>query len=284
VRACDLRQRCFFSTAPERRVTDACWVLSPGSRTGNIKGGRHVTFNPVRIDVVKRALEAGVNYFDTTFYEEVQSLGHVLSVLGVDKSSVIINGMSIDVVDRTKNMTHEERVAYIDQELSTRLELLGRDYFDIFMLCGVEKGFRQDVFDDVIAIYRGHQAAGRIRFVGTSGHDHELFLDLVTQGDAPPQDVLMCPWNYAVANNCGGLFPKISQLMNALEERGVGFVGMKNLCWTMYGIPFTCILNQSPSGDDIPGLVKQSIGWMTANGNLRCHGSAHVLTGCSRRI
>jgi hypothetical protein len=49
---------------------------------GNIKDSRHVRFNPERLGVVKRALDAGGNLFDTTFQEEVESLGHILGKVG----------------------------------------------------------------------------------------------------------------------------------------------------------------------------------------------------------
>jgi predicted aldo/keto reductase-like oxidoreductase len=49
---------------------------------GNIADSRQIRFNPERAKLVALALEKGVNFFDTTFQEEVHSLGHVLKGIG----------------------------------------------------------------------------------------------------------------------------------------------------------------------------------------------------------
>ena len=41
-----------------------------------------MAFDPARGQVIRQALDGGINFFDTTFFEEVQSLGHVIAQFG----------------------------------------------------------------------------------------------------------------------------------------------------------------------------------------------------------
>lgn len=227
---------------------------------GNIKDSRHVWFNPERLRVVKRALDAGVNLFDTTFQEEVHSLGHTLSKLGWPKD-VVVNGMVIGILSRTTGMSARERERFVREELDVRLKLLGRDYFDIFMLCAINRSYDRERVYEIFDIYSQERAKGKFRFLGVSCHTHEALLDLL--GSHPPIDVVMFPYNYAIAQNTGGMFDGYPQMLELMVQQGLGMIAMKPLCWTLYGVPFTLFCSHE---HDVQELVRNSFSWQCSEG------------------
>jgi aryl-alcohol dehydrogenase-like predicted oxidoreductase len=229
---------------------------------GNIKDSRHIHFNPERQKLVAMAINNGVNYFDTTYQEEVQSLGHVLKNLGKNES-LIINGMIIDVVKQVMGLSKHERETFIQRELDLRLEFLGRDYFDIFMLCNLELNYDPDLIQEVISIYQKHQQAGKFRFIGISGHSYSHFLEFLNL--EPEIDVVMFNYNYARVHENGN---QLAELLAVIEEKRLGFVAIKPLVWSIYGVPFTAI---NAEWYDIQELIQQAISWQVNQG--RAHTS-----------
>ena len=224
---------------------------------GNIKDSRHIYFNPERKKLVAMALDHGVNYFDTTYQEEVQSLGHVLKYLG-NIDSLVINGMIIDVVKQVTGLSKHERETFIQRELDLRLEFLGRDYFDIFMLCNLELNYAPDLIREVISIYQKHQNDGKFRFIGISGHSYSHFLEFLKF--EPEIDVVMFNYNYSRVHEEGG---QLEELLAVIKEKRLGFVAIKPLVWSIYGVPFTAI---NAEWYDIQELIQQAISWQVNQG------------------
>jgi len=223
---------------------------------GNIVDGRHVRFNPVRAEVVSRARELGINYFDTTFQEEVESLGHVLTQMG-GRHDIVINGMIVDVLRRSQEMTPDETEKFIRDELETRLTLLGGP-FDVFMLGAIDYGYERQRAADVVEVYQRHREEGKFRHLGVSCHAHDVLTDFLRMD--LPVDVVMFPYNYARSREPDNGLP---ELLDAAAGRNVGTVAMKPLCWTMYGIPFTAI---NAEWHDIQELIRNSFAWQSTRG------------------
>lgn len=224
---------------------------------GNIVDSRQIRFNPERAKTVALALEKGVNFFDTTFQEEVQSLGHVLTEIG-GRDKIYINGMVINALDQIRPMHDNERKEFIRRELETRLELLGSDYFDIFMLCNIGKGYDRENALQVLHLLQRHRDAGKFRFIGVSCHSYDILSDFLKMD--PQIDVVMFQYNYALAHESGS---GLDSLLAEINKRNIGMVAMKPLCWTMYGIPFTAI---NGNWYDLQELVKQSFAWQVTKG------------------
>lgn len=224
---------------------------------GNIVHKRHMRFNPDREQVVERALHAGINYFDTTFEEEVQSLGHILEKTG-GKYALVINGMIIDLLKQVKGFTASQRKALIVSELDVRLDLLSRDYFDIFMLCNLELGYDPDLALEALDIFLREKEKGKIRFIGVSGHHYQRLLDFLAFD--PPLDVVMFPYNYY---RVGEQNNKLPELLSEVRHRDLGFVAIKPLCWSIYGVPFTAI---NAEWYEIQELIRQAFSWQVGYG------------------
>lgn len=229
-------------------------------QAGNIKDNKQLQFNPMRKDVIQHAIESGINFFDTTFPEEVQSLGHVLKQLD-SANNVVINGMIIDPVNRSKEMSTDERINFIDKEITTRLKYLNRDYFDIFMVCAIDHGYDYDRILEILEIYKRYQNKGHFRFVGVSCHLHETLLEFLKHD--PKIDCVMFPYNYAVTKNIHGLYNAFPDLMSACSQKNIGTIAIKPLCWTLYGIPFTAAISENIS---IPELISNNFSWHVQRG------------------
>lgn len=227
---------------------------------GNIKNGRHIKFDPGRYKIIAQAVEAGVNFFDTTYHEEVQSLGYDLELLGC-RQNVIVNGMIIDVVRRCRELPAGKLERFIKAELDERLQLLKSDYFDIFMLCNIGKGYEPELVQNILGIYNELRDKGKFRFIGASCHDYQTLYDFLLLN--PNIDILMLKYNYAIARNIetteftrvqGWSLPKVMQV---IRKRNIGTVAIKVLSWFQPHIPF--VILGTPKGD--LNAVKNLIAW-----------------------
>ena len=190
--------------------------------------GRFTSFDPDRPRLVAEAVERGVNYFDTTFIEECHSLGHSIRTAGLDRSKMIISGMSIDTLYHVGEREEHDRKRYLEEELITRLELLGTDYFDIFQICNLESGYDLDVLEGVLEIMVKWRERGIVRSLGASAHDSDLLTDVIERSD--PFDVVMARCNYNIGRH--------DRLFEAVSSRDVGLVVIKPLVWFDYGVSF----------------------------------------------
>lgn len=224
---------------------------------GNIVNSRQIRFNPERTKIVARAVEKGVNFFDTTFQEEVQSIGHALREIG-GRDKIHINGMVINVLDQIRPLNDAERKEFVRRELETRLQLLGSDYFDIFMLCNISKGYDAENALQVVDLFQQHRRDGKFRFIGVSCHSYAILTDFINMD--PQIDVVMFQYNYSLAHESGS---GLDILLQEIDKRNIGMIAMKPLCWTMYGIPFTAI---NVTWFDLQELVRQSFAWQVSCG------------------
>ncbi len=217
---------------------------------GNIANSRQLRYNPVRADVVAAARSGGINFYDTTYQEEVQSLGHILNQTG-GRNELVINGMIIDLLKQINGLRQAERKALILSELDVRLDLLGSDHFDIFMLCNIEMAYDPHLAMEVMEVFLQEREKGKFRFIGVSGHNYDRFLDFLSLD--PPVDVVMFPYNYYRANEPGS---SLNRLLAEVRDRDLGFIAIKPLCWSVYGVPFTAI---NAEWYDIEDLVIEGI-------------------------
>ncbi len=214
-------------------------------RRAYVRDGRFTELDPRRPEMLRVALELGVNYFDTTFTEEAQSLGATLKTLGVERREVVINGMSIDLLVHLGERPESEWRAYIQAEVGLRLELLGSDYLDVFCICALEHGFSPPRLEGALTVLRDLKAQGMIRHLGASGHDPQRMAQVIDEYN--PFDMVMLPCNYH-----SRLPDPLSQ---AVRAHNVGLVGMKPFAWQYYGIPFMAVCQTVLAGRDLHGVT-----------------------------
>ena len=229
------------------------------SFTGHLKDARFTTVNPARESLIAHAIEQGVNYFDTTFFEEVQSLGQVLSRLKM-RRKVTVNGMIIDVVGRAGRMHASEVERFVIDELDTRLSLLKDDHFDFFSLNAIDQGYQPGLVTDILYYYEKQRERGKFRFTGITCHDWALAHEFLGTTDAPVR-MLMIPCNFASVNNPDEKNKTLPGLIKLARDRGIAITAMKSLCWFAYGVPFTCF---SDLHEDVQASIQNCIAWQTA--------------------
>jgi len=148
---------------------------------------------PKKNEIVKRAVEAGINYFDTTWIEETKSLGLALKALGKKTSS----------------------------RLESRLKLLETNRIDIFNLFSPENSYSREKFEATMEVLKEMKEEGKIGWIGSSSHDPRFLAELIRKYDC--FDSVMIRYNYHLQEAREMLFP----LCKALE---IGVVVMKPFC------------------------------------------------------
>lgn len=216
-----------------------------------------------RNELIEKAINAGVNYFDTTLVEEAQSLGLALKTLGKRKEVYI----AAEVLWPVKQLTMKPRAKWRDivsEWIEERLRLLKTDYIDVFNIHMPEEGYSRESFEVLIESLREIKAQGEIRAIGAATHKLRFLAELIRKYDC--FDVVMIPYNYHLQEARKILFP----LCKALN---IGVVVMKPFCWPYYGISFT---HFCPSNLEVGGytLSQISLKWI-----LKSHEVSTIVPG-----
>jgi len=183
---------------------------------------------PKRNEIVKRAIEAGINYFDTTWTEETKSLGLALKALG-KREGIHIAVMIVPLFRKLEENPKSKWRDIIYEGLESRLKLLETDYIDVFNLFSPENNYSREKFEATMEILKGMKEEGKIRWIGSSSHDPRFLAELIRKYDC--FDSVMIRYNYHLQEAREIIFP----LCKALE---IGVIVMKPFCWPYYGIPF----------------------------------------------
>ena len=236
---------------------------------GTVRNNRMVSFDPDRQAVIETALEGGVNYFDTTFFEEVHSLGHEISRLKC-RDQMVISSMVIDPLNQGARMREagQEVETYVRQEVETRLELLGSDHFDIFLMGNLIPGYDRELALDIAEVYQRLREEGKFQFIGVSAHDFEFLREFVSLD--LPIDVVMFWYSYPMGVRqpvCGHVDFEVGQFkafLEAVDARQLGKVAMKPLTWFHRALPF---YYQGESEHDATAC-QSAMAWQTRKGEV----------------
>lgn len=119
------------------------------------------------IDVVRRALDAGVNYIDTAeAYKTEPLVGEAL--VGFDRSQIVIS--------TKKSYRKGISPALVREGVEASLRNLGTDYIDIYSLHGVAAEDYPMLRDEILPTFFDLRDEGKIRFIGVT----EMFGDDTT--------------------------------------------------------------------------------------------------------
>lgn len=161
--------------------------------------------------VYKRALDLGINFFDTSRdYERGNAERMLGQALGARRKDVIVASRSFAKTARE-----------VARDLDASLRTVGTDYFDVFYLGWKEKP--SDVPDDMLEVLARAQKAGKVRFRGVTTHRIAALEPLYRRGGF---DVAIVPYNFTLGRT--GLIP--SETGGAIERSaraGMGMVAMK---------------------------------------------------------
>ena len=173
-----------------------------------------------RAAIFSRALDRGINFFDTTFKEEAISFGEALRIMGRRDEMVLCSMDEQYAAFRSDDLKDYKK--HTADELDRCLRWLGTDYIDVYWLRYDEGEHTDDMLRYSIEAMREAKEAGKIGAIGNSGHDTAFMRKTVGEWDA--WDVIMFPYNFAHHRAEDYVLP-------AARARDVGVVIMK---------PFAC--------------------------------------------
>lgn len=195
-----------------------------------------------RSKLVVRAVENGINYFDTTWFSEVEMLAETLKATGI-RNQIHINGMVLGAFSGSKgfNMTDKD---YFNKYLDKRLEIIPGNKFDSFMINAIDEQYDYERCCGIVELLQGRKRAGDIGMIGFSCHNHELAREIADK--FPEFEIIMTAYHYEYR-----AFEKFFEGYNG----NASFVAMKPMIWAQYGIPF-CSINMIPDFERKFGFSK----------------------------
>lgn len=165
--------------------------------------------------VFARALDAGINFFDTA---RPYQGGNAERALGE-----ALKGRRKDVILSTRSYANSARQAEAD--LETSLKQLGVDSVDIWYLGQKDKP--EEVSGAMLEMQRAAQKAGKFRFRGLSTHRIGAMLDVILKHGF---DVVQIPYSFAIGTRRDPFKMEaagIHEALNRLKAAGIGVVAMK---------------------------------------------------------
>jgi predicted aldo/keto reductase-like oxidoreductase len=167
--------------------------------------GYGIGFTPYK-DVVARALDMGINYFDTArdYADSEKTFSEVIK--GRKRDQIII---------ATKSPSFNK--AGVLKDIDTSLQALGTDYIDIWHLHARDNP--SGIKDDVLEAMQMCKESGKARYLGFSCHDPNNMVDFLLKTKV--FDVMQMTYSYPV----GGRFRNAA--VDKLQAAGIGVIAMK---------------------------------------------------------
>ena len=166
--------------------------------------GYGIGFNPVT-EVVAKAIDMGINYFDTS-----RDYGDSEKIF-----SGVIKGKRDKIIIATKSPSRTKDD--IIDDLNTSLQELGTDYVDIWHLHA--RDTPSAIPDEALEGMLECKKSGKARFVGFSCHDPNRMVDFLLETKV--FDVMQTTYSFPI----GGIYR--DNAIKKLHEAGIGVIAMK---------------------------------------------------------
>lgn len=200
--------------------------------------------------VVRRAIERGINYFDTSpDYSDAASeraLGEGIRGTPRDKLFLVSKFCTADGHLPT-DATADEVVAAVEASL-TRLQTDYVDLVHIHAVNSIDRLMAPGIHEALDRL----RTAGKVRFLGVSSHTPDLETVMRQAVDSGRFDVIMVAYNFAD-------WPALHGIFHDAHQRGVGVVAMK----TLKGARHTQLADFTPS--ERQTFAQAAFKWVLAN-------------------
>ncbi len=200
--------------------------------------------------VARRAVERGVNYFDTSpDYSHAHSeraLGEGIRGAARDRLFVVSKFCTPD-----GHLHSDAPVRRVIRAVEDSLQRLGTEYLDLVHIHAVNSLERlmapnfHEAFDRL-------KEAGKVRFLGVSSHTPDLEMVMHHAVDSGRFDVIMVAYNF-------GNWPDLTGVFRKARERDVGVVAMK----TLKGAYHTKLADFTPSERE--SFTQAAFKWVLSN-------------------
>jgi uncharacterized protein len=157
-------------------------------------------------DVVARALDMGINYFDTArdYADSEKTFSGVIK--GRQRDKIIIS---------TKSPSFKKE--QVLQDMDTSLKALGVDYVDVWHLHA--RDTPAGINDGVLEAMQMCKKSGKARYLGFSCHDPNRMVDFLIKTKV--FDVMQMTYSYPI----GGFYR--NEAVKKLQKAGIGVIAMK---------------------------------------------------------
>lgn len=167
--------------------------------------GYGIGFVPIP-KVVTRALDMGINYYDTSrVYGDSENIFGGL-IKGRDRSKLVLATKSAN-----------KRKKDILNDIDTSLKALGTDYVDVYHLHA--RDTPSSIPDEALEAMQEVKKSGKARFLGFSNHDPNRMVDFLLETKV--FDVIQTTYSFAI----GGFYR--DKAIKKLHDAGIGIIAMK---------------------------------------------------------
>ena len=170
--------------------------------------GYGIGFNPIP-EVVARAIDMGINYFDTArSYADSEKI-----------FAGIIKGKRDKIHIATKSSSRTKEA--ILKDMDTSLATLGTDYVDIWHIHGLDTwpNAPDSIQDEILDAMLQCKKSGKARFIGFSCHDPNKMVDFVLKTKV--FEVIQSTYSFAI----GAVYRDAA--IKRLSDAGIGISAMK---------------------------------------------------------
>ncbi len=202
------------------------------------------------VAVVKRALDRGVNYFDTSpDYSRAGServLGEGIRGYPRDKLFIVSKFCTPN-----GHLSNDTPVADVMAAVEASLQRIGTDYLDLAHIhaCNsIERLMNPNIHEAFDRL----KEQGKLRFLGVSSHTPRLETVMRHAVDSGRFDVLMVAYNFKN-------WPDLTNIFHDAKEKGVGVVAMK----TLKGAKHTVLSDFTPTERE--SFAQAAFKWVLSN-------------------
>ena len=205
------------------------------------------------VAVVKRALERGVNYFDTSpDYSQAGSehtLGEGIKGYPRDKLFIVSKFCTPD-----GHLSNDTPVKDVTAAVEASLQRLGVDYLDLAHIHACNS-LNRLMNPNIHEAFDRLKEQGKLRFLGVSSHTPQLETVMRHAVDSGRFDVIMVAYNFKN-------WPDLTNIFRDAKEKGVGVVAMK----TLKGAKHTVLSDFTPTERE--SFAQAAFKWVLSNQNV----------------
>lgn len=205
------------------------------------------------VPTVKRALERGVNYFDTSpDYSRAGSehtLGEGIKGFPRDKLFIVSKFCTTD-----GHLSNDTPVKDVIAAVEASLQRLGTDYLDLAHIHAVNS-IERLMNPNIHEAFDRLKEQGKLRFLGVSSHTPNLEQVMRHAVDSGRFDVIMVAYNFKN-------WPDLTTIFRDAKQKGVGVVAMK----TLKGAKHTALSDFTPTERE--SFSQAAFKWVLSNENV----------------
>ncbi len=207
-----------------------------------------------RRKLLRRAMDAGINYFDSTWRNEADMLFAALGDLVPSvRETVFISGMVLGTFNLRDREVFPFAADYVKDGLEYRLRRVPGGYLDNLHIQTPERNYSEAEADEVMAYLDDRKKKGDIRCIGISTHEPAFARTFADRYDL---DLIMAVYNFH--------HREVDTCFDDYRGPAV-FVAMKPLIWQLrtYGIPLPTanLIPDFPKEEQREDIAVHSIAW-----------------------